>query len=120
MARGFLMNDKEKLALGVVGILGLIAAVYMWRDSEDPKYQTDASVAVDFGGMFSVIHPKGVGEHFCPPDVIGGPTVFTRHRYPNRAGHEITAMITGGFAPLIRRKPRDVEWMMEPPSEATL
>lgn len=114
------MNDREKLALLGIGALALVAAVYVWRDSEDPKYQTDATVAVDFGGMFSVVHPKGVGEHFCPPDVIGGPVVFTRHRYPNRAGHEITAMIAGGFAPLMRRKPSDYEWMIEPPSEVTL
>ena len=50
---------------------------------------------------------------------IGG-VVYTPHRYPHTCGHEISALINGGHPTLFLPHERDMDWLRDPPSEATL
>jgi hypothetical protein len=60
------------------------------------------------------------GAPVVGPDQHLGGVVYTPHRYPRVAGHEITALINYGHATLKLPHARDIDWLTAPPGEDTL
>jgi len=116
------MKQHEMAALGLSAI-GIAVLVYTAIKMEPygMKQQRYADeVGVSIGGIFDEIHPHEEGNHFCHPDMVGGPVVYLPHMYPPRVGHEITTLMEFGFPALQREKPQDYDWIVRPPSEDTL
>lgn len=109
-------HTEIAFCVGAVAVVGLIyAAVKM-----EPFGAVQPEYGVAVGSIYQDVHPDEEGDHFCRPETVGGPVVNTRHRYPSRAGHEISTLIEQGFPALSRPRPQDYDWYAYPPSEVTL
>ena len=101
---------------GAVGIVGLVYAAMKM----EPYGAAQPEYGVSIGSIYDDVWPQGEGNHFCPPEEVGGPVVYTRHRYPHRTGHEVATFIEQGWPALTRPRPQDYDWYASPPSEVTL
>ena len=116
------MMERDDIVRMGAAVVGLGVVIYFGRKLlpyGSPAPDTDG-VGMDVGGMYSDVHPDGFGEHFLPPDQFGGPAVVLPVRYPVRAGHNISTLITHGMAPLYRPRPNDADMIMNPPTEVTV
>lgn len=113
---------KVTISVSVLGIIALLVVAKKLEPQSGPQTQPrkPADMGVNVAGIFEDIWPKGEGDHFCHPDMSPTPMVYTPHRYPHRAGHEIATVIERGFPAMLVRKPQDYDWIIDPPSEATL
>jgi hypothetical protein len=55
-----------------------------------------------------------------PADALPGEVVYTRHRYPEVVGGELTTAIHYGHSRLSVPHERDMNWITCPPSEVTI
>lgn len=61
-----------------------------------------------------------VAAVLCLPDENVGDVVYTKHRYPDRIGGELTTVMHYGHSILSVPDVRDSQWITAPPSEVTL
>lgn len=122
----FKLPDYGKITISI-SVVGIIALIYVARKIEpnsgpgsQPRRARGTEEGISIGGIFDEIWPHEEGDHFCHPKYVGGPVVYTRHRYPHRVGHEIATVLELGFPAMLVQKPQDYDWICDPPSEATL
>lgn len=54
------------------------------------------------------------------PELAPGGAVYTKHRYPDRCGGEVSTVIHFGHSRLAVPNTEDSHWITAPPSEATI
>ena len=64
--------------------------------------------------------PDPVQPLLCMPNETVGDVVYSQHRYPDRIGGELTAVIHYGHSILSVPNVKDSQWITAPPSEVTL
>ena len=64
--------------------------------------------------------PDTVAAVLCLPDEHTGDVVYTKHRYPDRIGGELTTVMHYGHSALSVPSVTDSQWICAPPSEVTL
>jgi hypothetical protein len=65
--------------------------------------------------------PEPVQAVLCMPDEhVGGDIIYAKHRYPDRVGGNLTTVIHYGHSALSIPSVADFQWMINPPSEASL
>lgn len=108
--------DSKTLGYLAVGLstavlLGYIGYNVNQSGMQPPKEFADASLneQLDFLTQDNFFHP-----HDCVNDQN---MVFTRHRYPNVSGGNISTLIHHGMSALNKPAPQDSGWMERPPGE---
>lgn len=65
--------------------------------------------------------PEPVQAVLCMPDEqVGGEIIYSKHRYPDRVGGNLTTVIHYGHSALSVPHEHDFQWIVNPPSEQTL
>lgn len=64
--------------------------------------------------------PDPVQPVLCMPDEHLGQVVYTKHRYPQQCGGELSTVIHYGHSALNVPSVREAQWITSPPSEVTL
>lgn len=77
-----------------------------------------AQVRATTEGAFDI--PEPVQPVLCMPDEHLGQVVYTKHRYPDRVGGELTTVMHYGHSALSVPSVTDGQWIINPPSEVTL
>jgi hypothetical protein len=97
-------------ALGTAGGLLLYAAVTKAGGLKVPVTNVTESL------RFSPFQPSLLR----PADALPGQVTYTRHRYPEVVGGELTTAIHYGWSQLRIPSERDMNWITCPPSEVTI
>lgn len=103
----------EHLAAGVLAVAGAAFLIGGMRKAGGPP-----APAATTEGSYEI--PEPVQPLLCMPDEHLGNVVFTKHRYPDRVGGELTTVIHYGHSALAVPSVRDFQWIMNPPSEVDL
>lgn len=64
--------------------------------------------------------PDTVAAVLCLPDETVGDVIYSKHRYPDRIGGELTTVMHYGHSILSVPNVTDSQWITAPPSEVTL
>jgi hypothetical protein len=104
------LSRDQCIVLGLAAVIGAagIAAYVRSGGGSAPKSQFTE-------GLWNTAAP------FIPVQPqVGDGYRWTAHKYPNRVGHEITTLIQGGHSVASVPRVRGYEWIVNPPSEATI
>lgn len=109
------LSIKPEHAAGAVLLAG--AALFLWGGMRKagglpvPVSTTESAWNI----------PEPVQAILCMPDEhIGQDILFSKHRYPDRIGQELTTVIHYGHSALSVPHVDDFQWIINPPSEASL
>jgi hypothetical protein len=112
-----MIKVKAEHAAGVVLLGG--AVLFLWGGLKKAGGAAVPAVATT-ESAWNV--PEPVQAILCMPDehIGGGDIVFSKHRYPDRVGGNLTTVIHYGHSALSVPHVTDWQWIVNPPSELTL
>ena len=110
------MKMKIKPEHLMAGVLAVIGAVFLAGGLK--KAGGLPAPAATTESLYSV--PEPVQRVLCNPDEHYGDMIFTKHRYPARVGGEVTTVIHYGHSAMAVPNEKDLQWLVNPPSEANL
>jgi hypothetical protein len=116
--------DARDLGLITVGVGLVLLIAYVGNDQTrktgQPRFQSSTqSVATGFNVIDTAVDKLDTGDHYFHPVfcVPGQTQIFTRHKYPEVSGGNISTLIHQGMSALCKPAPQDNDWITRPPAE---
>jgi hypothetical protein len=106
-------TNNNLIGLGIIGVILAGVCGYIAHISVNVETYPDVEIAAKAGLTPSL----SMGPHgYMHQTGSLVPLITLPHRYPNRSGNNITALIHHGMSPLSKRAPSDSKWIECPPS----
>lgn len=109
------VSVKNLVTISAAGI-GLFIIAYFLRQKLPQSSQQPDRITPNPLFDFTDIFPYSWGEHFVKPEQMESFVVLPV-RYPPRAGHELSTIISQGFEPMFSPRSGISTWITAPPSE---
>lgn len=111
-----MVKIKPEHAAGAVLLAG--AAAFLWAGLMKAGGAKVPAVQSTTESNWNVPDPQQA--ILCMPDEqVGGQVVFSKHRYPDRVGGNVTTVIHFGHTAMSIPHEHDFQWLVNPPSEQT-
>jgi hypothetical protein len=117
--------DARDLGLITVGVGLVLLIAYVGNDQTQktgqPRYSSSAGQGLTTGldVIDKAVDSLDTGDHYFHPVfcVPGQTQIFTKHKYPEVSGGNISTLIHQGMDALRKPAPQDNDWITRPPAE---